>query len=147
MELRGVKVGEPVCRSLQCIRCAEIAGKVLAVFGLALAAVRHVRCDIDQSHDRGIVAGLGNHRAAVAVSHENARSVLLCDNPFRGSDVFLKRGLGLLYDADGVAVLDQDVVHPLPTRTICPRTMHEHDVPNWMWSVLRRECTPTQQAR
>src|SRR5262249_12970988 len=67
-------------------------------------------------------------RTAITVSDENTASRLHSDNSPRGGYIRLERCLRLLHDADGVAVLAEDVVDAFPARAICPRAVNEHHV-------------------
>jgi len=71
------------------------------------------------------------------MSDENARSILLVDDTLRGSHIFFKGRLGLLDDADVVAILNENVVNAFPTGTICLGTVNQNNVSNAMLFVLR----------
>jgi hypothetical protein len=62
---------------------------------------------------------------------------LLSKDALRGSYIFLKGGLRFLDDADVEAILDQNVVNALPTRTIRPGAVYQNNIPNAMLFVLR----------
>jgi hypothetical protein len=55
-----------------------------------------------------------NHGSAIAVSDEDARSVLECKHAPRCRHILLKGGLWLLNDADIEAILDENVLDVLP---------------------------------
>src|SRR5208282_2256078 len=76
MKLRGIEVSEIVCCLLYRVRLTEITGEALSVLGLFLTGIRHVGRDIHQANDRWIVARFGNDRSSIAVSDENAWSIL-----------------------------------------------------------------------
>jgi hypothetical protein len=71
------------------------------------------------------------------MSDKNAWSILLREDALGGSHIFFERRLGLLDDADVVAILDQDVVNAFPARTIRPRTVDENNITNAMLLALR----------
>src|ERR1700691_6075476 len=56
--------------------------------------------------------------APLAVSDKNARAILLSQDALRGSHIVDKRRFRLLDDADVVAILDKDLVHASPARTV-----------------------------
>ena len=76
MKLRGIQVGETVCRLLYRSRRAEVTWETLAIVGLILSRVWHVGRDVDQSDNRRIRSRFGNDGAAITVSHKNAWSIL-----------------------------------------------------------------------
>jgi hypothetical protein len=79
------------------------------------------------------------------MSDQNAWSVLLSQHALRSSDIFFKGRLRLLNDADVISILDENVVNAFPARTICPRTVHQNDIPNAMRFGLRGERAAGQQ--
>jgi len=137
MKLRGVEVSETVSRFLYCIGLAEVTWKALSVVSLVLSSIRHVGRDVDKTGNRWIGPGFSNYRSPVAVSDENAWSILLREDSFRRGHIVFKGGLRLLDDADVVAILDQNLVNAFPAGTICPGTVNENDIPNAMLFVLR----------
>jgi hypothetical protein len=70
------------------------------------------------------------------VGDKNARSILLSKDALCGSHIFFKGRLRLLDDADVVAILDENVVHALPARTICPGTVNQNNISNAVLFVL-----------
>src|ERR1043166_5220261 len=90
MKLRGVEVGETISRLLYRSRLAQVARESLSVFSLALAGIRHVRRDIDQTDNRWMRPRFSDDRSSITVGDKNARSILLSKNALRGGDVFLK---------------------------------------------------------
>src|ERR1700682_4929183 len=80
MKLRGVEVSETVCRLLDRRRLAEVTWEALSVVGLALSGVWHVGRDVHQPSNRWIRSGFSNYSSPIAVSGENARSILLSKN-------------------------------------------------------------------
>src|SRR6267378_3329651 len=107
MKLRGVEVSETVCRLLYRVRFAEIARESFSVVSLIFASVWHVSRDVDQTGNRWIRPGFGNDRSAIAVSDQNAGSILLSQDALCGRDIFFERCLRFLNDADVVAILNQ----------------------------------------
>ena len=59
---------------------------------------------------------------------ENARSILLSNNPLGRGDIFFKGGLRFLNDADVVAILDKVVVNAPLAGTVRPGTVDEDDI-------------------
>src|SRR5437899_1867165 len=114
MELRGIQVSETVGRFLDHGGLAEIAWESLSVLSLALSRVRHVGRDVYQADNNRVGSCLCDYGAAVAVSNQDAGSILKSKNPLRGGHVVFKRSLRLLDDADVIAVFDKDVVNSLP---------------------------------
>src|SRR5438132_7923194 len=137
MKLRGVEVSETVCRLLYRSRLAEVAWEALSVVSLVLSSIRHVGRHLHQSDNRWIRPGFSNYRSPIAMSDKNARSILLSKGALRGSDIFLKGRLRLLDNADVVPILDKNVVHAFPARTVCPGTVNQNNIPNAMLFVLR----------
>src|SRR5439155_23079674 len=137
MKLRGVKISETVRRLLYRTRLAEVTWETFSVVSLILSRVWHVGRDVDQSGDRWIRPGFGNYCASIAVSDQNARSVLLSEHALRSSDIFFERGLRFLNDADVEAILNQNIVNALPARTICPGAVNQNNIPNPRRFVLR----------
>jgi hypothetical protein len=70
--------------------------------------------DINQCHDLRIVRGFSDYSSAVAVSDNDAWSVLLSDHAFRRGYVFFERRFWLLNDANIVAILDENIVNSFP---------------------------------
>ena len=62
--------------------------------------------------------------AALALTDENARSILLSEDALRCGHIFLKGRKWFLNDADIVAVPRENVVNALPARAIYPGSMH-----------------------
>src|SRR5437899_6835621 len=137
MKLRGVEVSEAVCRFLYRSRLAEVTWETLSVVALILSRIRHVGRDVDQTGNRWICPGLGNYCSPIAVSNQNAGSILLSKDALCGRDIFFKGGLRFLNDADVVAILNQNIVNALPARTICPGAVNQNNIPNPRRFVLR----------
>ena len=70
------------------------------------------------------------------MSDENARPILLSKDAFHGSDIFFKRCLRLLDDADVVAILDENVVNAFPAGTIYPSAVNQNNIPNAIQVLL-----------
>jgi hypothetical protein len=135
MKLSGVQVRETVSGLLYCAGLAEVTGKALSVVCLILSGVWHVSSDVHQSGHRRIRSRFSNYGSAIAVSDQNAESILKSEGALRGGHIFFKGCLRLLDDADVIAVLDQNVVDTFPARTICPRAMNQNNIPNAMLLV------------
>jgi hypothetical protein len=86
--------------------------------------------DVDESGDRGIIASFGDDGSAIAVSDEKALAILQSEDPLCSSNIFLKGGLGLLYDAHAVTVSDENVRDAFPAGAICPGSVDENDIAN-----------------
>src|SRR5260370_38252755 len=106
MKLRGVEVGETICRLLYRPRLAEVTWEPLSVVRLILSGVWHVSRDVHQSGNRWICARFGDYGSPVAVSDKNAWSILWSKGAPGGSHIIFKGRLRLLDDADVVAILD-----------------------------------------
>ena len=78
---------------------AEHARRLLAQRRFVFTDIGRVRGDIDEAHDVGMDAGLGDDRAAVAVADEQRGAVLQIENPLRRRDIVGKRRLRLLHHA------------------------------------------------
>ncbi len=128
MKLRVVKVSESVSRLLYRCRFAEVTWEALSVVGLIFSGVRHMGGDVHQTDHIGMRPCFGNYRSPVAVGDKDARSILLSQDALRRGNILLKRRLGLLNDAEIVAIFDKNVVNTLPARTICPGAMDEDNV-------------------
>src|SRR5713101_7419465 len=137
VKLRGVEVGETVCRLLYRSRLAEVTWEALSVVSLILSRVWHVSRDVHQAGNRWIRARFGNYGSPVAVRDKNARPILLSEDALRGRHVFFKGRLRLLGDADVVSILDKDFVHAFPARTIYPGPVNQNNIPNAMLGVRR----------
>src|SRR6267142_306890 len=137
MKLHGVEVSETVCCLLDRSRLAEVTREALSVVGLVLSRIWHVGRDVYQSCDRWIRSRFGDYGAAITVSHKNAWSILQSKDALRRRHIFLERCLRLLDDTHLVTILDENVVNAFPTRTICPGTVNEDNIPNPMLFVLR----------
>src|SRR2546423_6479401 len=137
MKLGGIKVSEPVSSLLYRGRLAEVTWESFSIVSLILPRIRHMGRDVDQSNNQRIRPGFGNHRPPVAMSDENARSILLSKDALCGRDIFFKGGLRLLDDADVIAILDQNVVNTFPAGAICPSAVNQNDIPNTRRFVLR----------
>src|ERR1700720_3984781 len=74
MKLRWVDVSEPIWSFLDRTGLAEVAGEFFPVVGLVLSSIRHMGRDINQTGDRRVVPGFGDHSSAIAVRDENARA-------------------------------------------------------------------------
>src|SRR5271154_954769 len=145
VKLRRVDICETVGRCLYGARFGEVARKALSVVGLFLAGVWHVSGDVDQPNDGWIISGFGDYGASVAVRDKNARSVLKSKDALCGNHIILKGCLRLLNDADVVAILDKNVVHASPARTIRPGAVNQNNIPNATLFVLRGEHAAGQQ--
>ena len=88
MKLRGIEVSKTVRRLSYRIGFAEITWKALSVLSLTLSCIWHVGRDVNQCHNLRIVRGFGDYGPTIAVCYNNARSVLLSDQPFRRDYVF-----------------------------------------------------------
>src|SRR4029077_8975481 len=145
MKLREIEVRETVSGLLYCAGFTEVTGKALTVICFILSSVWHVSRDIHQSHNGGICAGFSNYGATIAVSHQNARSILKSESALGGGHIIFEGCLRLLDDADVVAVLDQNVVDTFPPRTIGPGAVNQNNIPNVMLFVLRCVSAAHQQ--
>src|SRR6266550_9616357 len=139
MKLRGVEVSETVCRFLYRSRLAEVTWETFSIVSLILSSVWHVGRNVDKSGNRWIGSGFGNYGSSIAVSDQNAGSILLSEHPLRSSDIFFKGGLRFLNDADVISILDENVVNPFPAGTICPGTVNQNNIPNARRFALRRK--------
>src|SRR5256885_5230233 len=110
MKLRGVKIGEAVCRLPYCVRLAEIAWEALPIISFILSRIWHVGRDIHQAGNKRIRPGFSNYGSAVAMSHKKRWSILQSQHVLRGSHIFFKGRLRLLHDADLEAVSGENVV-------------------------------------
>src|SRR5207249_1368804 len=137
MKLRRVEISETVRRLLYRSRFAEVAGKALSNVGLIFSRIWHMGRDIDQSGNRWIRSRFGDYGAAITVGHQNARSILQSEDALRRRHIFLKGCLRLLDDTYLVTILDQNVVNAFPTRTICPGTVNEDNIPHATCFALR----------
>src|SRR5258705_2781227 len=114
VEVRGVEVGEAVVRLLyRSFLLRGGAGHVLLLSkgALVLSDVGSVRSDVHKSDDIRMDAGLGDDRAAVAVTDEDARTFLQIEDTLSRRNVIFQRGQRFLNDADVVAVLNQSFVN------------------------------------
>jgi hypothetical protein len=59
------------------------------------------------------------------------------DDALYGGHIILEGRLRLLDHADIEAILDKVVVNAPPSRTICPGTVHQNNIPNTTLWVLR----------
>src|SRR6266566_9819501 len=139
MKLRGVEVSETVCCLLYRSRLAEIARESLSVVSLILSGIWHVGRDVNKTGNSWFRSGFGNYRSPIAVSDQNAGSILLSEHALRSSDIFFKGGLRFLNDADVISILDENVVNALPARTICPCAVNQNNIPNARRFALRRK--------
>src|SRR6516165_3213152 len=105
MEARPIDKQETVWRRLYRIRGWRLAAGQRAE---AFAHVGLKRGDVDQAHDVRVVARPGDDDAAIAVSDENRRPVLLVQHAIGSGDIVLERGFGKLGNADLVAIGLQD---------------------------------------
>jgi hypothetical protein len=64
------------------------------------------------------------------VRDENARSILLSNNPFGRGDIFFEGRLRLLDDADIVTILNENVVNAFPAGTIGSGTVNQNNISN-----------------
>src|SRR5215470_14602892 len=108
MKLCGVEVSETVRRLLYRIRLVEITWESFCVGRLTLSSIWHVGRDVDQSDNRGMHPRFGNYGPSITMSDKNAWSILLIKEALRSDDVFFKRRLRLLDNADVVAILDKN---------------------------------------
>src|ERR1700719_4841547 len=136
MKLRRVKISEAVGCLLYGVRLAQVTWECLSVVRLVLSRIRHVGCDVHQTGDRWVRPCFRNYGAPIAVSDQNARSVLESKDALRSCDILLERRLRLLHDGDVVTIIDQNVVNAFPARTICPGTVSQNDIPNAPLLVL-----------
>src|SRR2546430_9216126 len=120
MKLPGVEVSEAVSCFLYCIGFAEVTWKSFSVVRLIFSGIRHVGRDVDKTGNRWIRSGFGNYGSAIAVTDQNALTILLSEDALRRGYVFLKGSFRLLNNADVEAILDQNVVNTFPAGTICP---------------------------
>src|SRR5882724_5776512 len=90
MKPSGVEVSETVCSLLYRSRLAEVTWKTLSVVSLILPSIRHVGRDVDQTNNRRIRPGFGNYGSSIAMSDQNAWSILLSEDALRGSYIFFK---------------------------------------------------------
>jgi hypothetical protein len=93
--------------------------------------------DIYQTDNRLVSPRFSNYGSPIAVSDRNARSILLGKDALRSGDIFFKGCLGLLDDADVIAILDKNVVNAFPAGTIGSGTVNQNDIPNPTLFVLR----------
>src|SRR5438477_6324126 len=136
MKLRGVEISETVCSLLYSSRLAEVTWEALSVVSLVFSSVRHVGRDVDKTGNRWIRPGFGNYSSSIAVTDQNALTILLSEDSLRRGHVFLKGSFRLLDDADVEAILDQNVVNTFPAGTICPGPVNQNDIPNGRLSGL-----------
>src|SRR4051812_17992229 len=108
MKLRRVEVGESVARLLDRSRLTQVAWETLAIVGLILADIGHMGGDIHESDNRWIRPGFRDDGSAVAMTDEQARSVLLSEDAFRCRHVVLKGGLRLLHDTYLVTIFGEN---------------------------------------
>jgi hypothetical protein len=73
-------------------------------------------------------ARLGDDRAAITVADEDGGTVLAVEDAVGRDHVVGKRRQRLLHDADGIAVLRQEIGDGLPTRSIGKGAMDQDDV-------------------
>src|SRR6266851_5629994 len=132
MKLRGVEVSETVCRLFYRTRLAEVTRETLSVVSFIFSSIWHMGSDVHQTGDRWIRPRLGNYRSPVAVSDKNARSILLSQGALRSGDIIFEGRLRLLHNADVVAILNKNVVHAFPARTIRPGAVNQNNIPNVM---------------
>src|SRR5262249_46005224 len=94
----------------------------------ALANLRGKRRDVDQSHNIRLIAGFGDDRAAIRVSGEQLRSLLVRDHLSRARSVISERGERVLDGADGFISqrrkTDDDLA---PVSGTAPESVHENN--------------------
>jgi len=73
-------------------------------------------------------AGLGDDGAAIAVADEHGRTGLAIEDAVGRGDIIRQRSFRLLDDADGIAVLAEDIGDRLPAGSVGEGAMHEDDV-------------------
>ncbi len=73
---------------------------------LILSSIWHVGSDVDQAGNSWIRPGFSNYGSPIAVSDQNARSILSSKDTLRNSHIFFKGSLRLLDDTDVVAILE-----------------------------------------
>ena len=147
MKLRGIQVCETVCRLLYRSRRAEVTWETLSIVGLILSRIWHVGRDVDQSDNGRIRSRFGDDGAAITVSHKNAWSILQSEDALRRRHIFFERCLRLLDYTYLVTILDENVVNAFPTRTICPSTVNEDNIPHADPFAPRRERAAGQQQK
>src|SRR5208282_5648205 len=114
MKLRRIEVSETICCLLYRVRLTEITGEALSIVRLILSRIRHVGCDVHQAGNHWVSPSFSDYRSPIAVCHKNARSVLLREDAPRSGDIVLEGRLRFLYDADAVAVFDENLVNTFP---------------------------------
>jgi len=75
-----------------------------------------------------VVAGLGDHRAAVGVADQDGRAFEAVEDQVGRGDVACQRQGRVLHHRHPVPVGGQVVVDPLPAGAIDEPAVHEHDV-------------------
>jgi len=67
LKMRGIEVGETVCRFLYRTRFAEVTWEALAVVSLVLSGIWHVGRNVHQTGDGWIGAGFRDDSSAIAM--------------------------------------------------------------------------------
>src|SRR5438046_10454923 len=137
MKLRGVEVGETVCRFLYRSRLAEVTWEALSIVGLILSRIWHMGRDVDQSGNRWIRSRFGDDGAAITVSYKDAWSILQSEDALRRRHIFFEGRLRLLDDTYLVTILGENVATAFPARTIRPGTVNNDYIPHAPFPALR----------
>jgi len=87
-----------------------------------------------------IVSCFRDHHTAIGVSHQDHRTVLLREDELRRRDVVSQRRGRVLYDADAVPIIVQDLVDARPARAIHESAVNENDV-----ELLRHDDPPVRR--
>ena len=130
MELLPVEEEKPVLRR-QNRRNGRAGRRVRDQRVDRLALVRSERRDVDERRHLRMVARFGDDDAAVRVADQNHRSALGVDGALGDGDVVGERDRRVLDDADGVAVLPQDLVDALPTGAVDEAAVDEDYRARW----------------
>ena len=75
-----------------------------------------------------VQARLGDHRPAVGVADQDDRAVQAVDDPPRDGGVVFQGQGWVLHDGDAVAVLGQQVMHPLPAGAVDEPAVYQYHV-------------------
>lgn len=75
-----------------------------------------------------MVTCLGDDGATIRVTDENRWTVLRGQYAVRDGNVIVQGDRRVLHDTHPVAILREELVHGLPTRTVDKTTVHEHDI-------------------
>src|SRR6202035_2671630 len=112
--------------------------EALSVVRFVFSSVWHVRCNVHQPRNGWIRARFRNYGTPIAVCDKDARSVLECEDAFHSGHIIVEGSLRLLDDADVEVISDKVVVNALPTRTVRPGTVDQHNIPNTL--ILGHRC-------